>query len=99
MIVIAGSVPIRPEHREEAVRVALTMARATQAEAGCVTYRFSADLADPNTFLLFEEWESEEALARHFESDHMRVFREQVPRFVAGPPRIERFAVTGKTAM
>ena len=99
MIVIAGSVPIRPDQREEATRVALTMARATQVEPGCVTYRFSTDLADPNTFLIFEEWASEDALVRHFESDHMRVFREQVPRLVAGPPRIERYAVTGKTAM
>ena len=99
MIVIAGSVVIRPEQREEATRAALAMACATQGEPGCVAYRFSADLADPNTFLVFEEWESEDALARHFQSEHMRVFRERIPALVAGPPRIQRYTVAGKTAM
>ena len=99
MIVIAGSVTIRPDRREEAVRAALAMARATQAEAGCVAYRFAADLVDPNTFLIFEEWESEDALARHFESAHMRVFREQIPALVGGPPSIQRYTVAAKTAM
>jgi quinol monooxygenase YgiN len=55
MIVIAGSVAVRPDRREEAARVARTMAAATQQEPGCVTYRFSADLDDPNVLLLFEE--------------------------------------------
>ena len=50
MIVIAGSVAVRPERREEAVRVACTMATATRKEPGCVSYRFSADLDDPNYF-------------------------------------------------
>ena len=99
MIVIAGSVAIKPEQRDEAARVALAMARASQAEAGCATYRFSADLDDPNTFHIFEEWESEDALARHFATDHMRVFREHIPRMVAGPLRIVRYAVASKTAM
>lgn len=99
MIVIAGSVTIKPEHREEAVRVALTMARATQAEPGCASYRFSADLADPNTLLIFEEWESDDALVRHFQSEHMRVFREQIPTLVVRPPSIQRYAVSAKSAM
>lgn len=99
MIVIAGSVAIRPEQRAEATRAALAMARATCAEPGCITYRFAADLADPDTFLVFEEWESDEALARHFQSEHMRVFREQLPKLVAGPARIARYTVSDKTSM
>ena len=87
MIVIAGSVAARPERREEAIRVARTMAAATRAEAGCVTYRFSADLDDPNTLLIFEEWESEEALARHFQTPHVAAFRQALPGLLAGVRR------------
>jgi quinol monooxygenase YgiN len=99
MIVIAGSIVIRPDRRDEAVRVAVEMQRATEGEPGCVTYRFAADLVDPNTFRLFEEWESEAALARHFETPHMRTFRERIPALVAAPPQIHRYAATSKTAM
>ena len=99
MIVIAGSVAVRPERRDEAVRVALEMERATRAEAGCHAYRFSAALDDPATFLLFEEWESEEALARHFASAHMAAFQQALPGLLAGPLAIKRYAVSSASGM
>lgn len=99
MIVVAGKVAIRPERREDAIRAALAMAEATRKEAGCLTYQFSADLADPSTILIFEEWESDEALTRHFQTEHMRVFRAGLPQLLAGPPSIKRYAVASVSAM
>jgi len=99
MIVVAGRVAVRPERREEAIQAALAMAGATRKEAGCLTYQFSADLADPNTILIFEEWESDEALARHFQTEHMRIFREGLTRFLAGAPSIKRYEIASVSAM
>ena len=90
---------MKPETREEAARVATTMARATLAEEGCRSYGFYADLEDPNTFLIFEVWESEEALTRHFQTPHMAEFNAVIPRFVAGPPSIDRYEVSGVSKM
>lgn len=99
MIVVAGTVPVKPERREDAVRVALAMAEATRAEAGCLDYRFYAELADPNTFLIFEEWESDEALAKHFETEHMRAFQASLPGMVGGAPSVHRYVVGEKVRM
>jgi quinol monooxygenase YgiN len=99
MIVIAGSVAIRPERRDDAIRAARTMAAATRGEAGCITYRFSVDVDDPNTMLLFEEWETEEALGRHFQTRHMEAFREALPGLLAGTPTLRRYVVASATAM
>ena len=99
MIVIAGTVRIMPERRDDAVRAALEMSEATRAEAGCLGYRFFADLADSALFFVFEEWESEEALARHFASEHMKVFQRHVPDLVAGPPAIRRYAIASVAPM
>ena len=93
MIVVAGTVRVRPERRAEAVRVAVAMAEATRAEPGCLSYRFAADLGDPDTFLVFEEWEDEAALARHSATEHMATFRRAVPELVAGPMAIRRYVV------
>ncbi len=94
MIVISGTIPIKAESREEARQLALEMAKATQAEAGCLFYNFYADLADPNLFRIFEEWESEEALAKHFQTDHMAKFIKEIPRLVAGPIDAKKYTVT-----
>ena len=99
MIVIAGTVRIRPGRRAEAVEVAGAMVRATQAEAGCRHYQLYADLDDPDTFFLFEEWESEAALAGHFATEHMRVFQERLPDLLAAPPQIRRYEVSAARSM
>ncbi|MBI3303136.1 MAG: antibiotic biosynthesis monooxygenase [Deltaproteobacteria bacterium] len=93
MIVIAGTIPIKPEHREEAKQLVLQMAAATCAEAGCLTYHFYTDLADPNTFFIFEEWESEDALARHFQTDHMKQFQQQAPKLLAGKVNAKKYTI------
>ena len=93
MIVIAGTVKVRPDRRDRAVAAALRVAEATRGEPGCVSYRFSSDLADPSLFLIFEEWESDEALARHFETPHLKAFRGEMPDLVAGAPALRRYAV------
>ena len=94
MIVIAGTVKVRPDRRAQAAEAALRVAAATQKEAGCISYGFFADLADPNLFLIFEEWESDEALARHFETEHLKAFRAEMPGLVAAPPAIQRYVVS-----
>jgi len=99
MIVIAGSVRIKPNARDAAVRAALAMAEATQREEGCLAYRFSADLADPHLIYIHEEWESAAALERHFATPHMATFRASLPEVVAGPVSIMRYETTAATKM
>ena len=99
MIVIAGSVQVKPERRADAVRAAVRMAEATRAEAGCLTYRFSTDLVDPNRVYIFEEWENEEALGRHFASPHMAEFQGALPQVLAGGVEIRRYTVSAVDAM
>lgn len=99
MIVVAGTVTVKGEHRAEAVREALRVAAATRLEAGCLSYRFFSDLEAPNTFFVFEEWESADALARHFETAHMQVFRRQLPKLLAGGMQIKRYAIESVASM
>jgi quinol monooxygenase YgiN len=94
MILVAGSARIRPERRDEAVRAALAMGAATRAEPGCRQYRFYADLEAPDTFFVFEEWESEDALARHFETPHLAEFQTKLAALLAGPLDVRRYSVT-----
>ncbi len=96
MIVISGTVRIRPDARAAAIAAATEMAVATRREPGCGAYRFGFDVEDANVVHLFEEWESDEALARHFQTEHMRVFRTKMPGIVAAPPEFHRYTVAAK---
>jgi quinol monooxygenase YgiN len=94
MIIIAGKIKIKPEMRAEAVAALLKMSTASEQEEGCRTYRFYADLEDPNTFLLYEEWDDAEALKPHGQSAHMAEFRQVMPTLTAAPSEIKRYEAT-----
>ena len=99
MLVIAGRIRVKPERREDAVRLALDVSRETVKEAGCRSYRFYADLEDPGLFFLFEEWDGPDALARHFATPHMARFMSEAPALLAGGIEINRYEVTSVSPM
>jgi quinol monooxygenase YgiN len=94
MIIVSGSVRIRPDARDDAVRAARTMVEATRAETGCRAYRFSFDMSDPTLVYIYEEWDSAEALERHFATPHMAAFQQALPSLLGGPVSIDRYEVT-----
>ncbi len=93
MIIVHGTIPIRPECRDRALQLARDMTEATCTEPGCLSYDFYVGLSDPNTLMLFQEWESMEALMRHFQTDHMEEFLRALPTVVSGEITTRRYAV------
>ena len=93
MIIVHGTIPIRSECREQALQLARRMAEATRSEVGCISYDFYVGLSDPNTLMLFQEWESMEALMAHFQTDHMDDFLKSLPNIVSGEITTKRYAV------
>ena len=93
MLVIAGHIRIDPKRREDAVRAAVEVQGATRREAGCISYTFSADLAEPGLFRIFEEWESPEALGAHFRTPHMAKFQAAVAGLGVKELKIQRYEV------
>ncbi|MEE4361609.1 MAG: putative quinol monooxygenase [Pseudomonadales bacterium] len=93
MIIVHGTIPIRADQRDEALELARRMEDASRLEAGCISYAFFVGLSDPNTLMLFQEWESADALQQHFETEHMERFLEALPGIVNGEIHTRRYAV------
>jgi quinol monooxygenase YgiN len=99
MIIVHGLFPIIPDQRQEALDLMYEMAIATKAESGCVSYEFYVAQTDPNQFLLFQEWESVDALQGHFETAHMEQFLEKLPSIIAGDIVTRRYEVRASDDM
>jgi len=93
MIIVHGKFPIKAEMRREAIEMMERMSQASRAEEGCISYEFFVGLSDPDTFLLFQEWESIEALQDHFETEHMDEFLRNLPDILAGEVATRRYEV------
>lgn len=93
MIIIHGTFPVKPEAHEDALELMRQMAKASRAEDGCISYEFFVGLTDPNVLLLFQEWESAEALQGHYETRHMEAFLKRLPRVLNGDVATRRYEV------
>ena len=94
MIIIAGTVPIDPAKKAGALEAMKTMQAASEAEPGCIRYRFYLDPWDESQVLIFEEWKDEQSLQLHFQTPHMATFNEAIPEYVTGAMQIKRYEVS-----
>ncbi|MCB1258243.1 MAG: antibiotic biosynthesis monooxygenase [Microthrixaceae bacterium] len=77
-IIVTGTLSFDPANREAVISAMRTMMETTRAEDGNVSYTFSADLDDPGTFHVSENWASPSALDAHNASPHMADFMAQM---------------------
>lgn len=93
MIIVHGTFPVKPELRDDALEMMRRMSIASRAEYGCISYEFYVGITNVNTLLLFQEWESAEALQGHFETNHMEEFLSRLPDVLDGEVSTRRYEV------
>ena len=74
MLIVAGTIKIDPAKRAAMEAAFDKMREATLKEPGCLGYQAYLDRSEPGTLLIFEKWQSEEALNAHFVTPHMAEF-------------------------
>ena len=78
--------------KEDALRqAALALVEPTRKEQGCVQYDLHEHKSEPGRFVFFENWASEEHLAKHAASEHLKQFGALRAELLDGPPRVERY--------
>jgi quinol monooxygenase YgiN len=76
--------------REELTRL---LERWAAGEPGCRRYVFAAALADPSRFVLFSEWESQEALDTHYRSEAFADFQLSLDGLLARPSELTVYSL------
>ena len=89
MIVVVGRVSTDADKREELVRIGETVAAASRAEAGNISYRLYEATDLENEFVFVEEWESSDALKQHFATPHIAEFMQAIPGAISAPPDVK----------
>jgi quinol monooxygenase YgiN len=89
MIVVVGRVQTDAGKRAELVRIGQAVAAASRLEPGCISYRVYQDTENDNDFVFVEEWESDEALQRHFATSHVAEFMQAIQATIVAPPDVK----------
>jgi quinol monooxygenase YgiN len=74
MIIVMGHAKLAGGELDRLTDEMNVQVAATNAEAGCLDYCFSRDVANPDTLIISERWENQAAIDAHFKSPHMAAF-------------------------
>jgi len=99
MLVIAGHIRLEPANRDAALAATIEVMAETHKEEGCISYTISADLVDEGLFHLFEEWQDQAALDRHFKTPHMAKFQGAMGGFGVKELKVQRYEVSEVTKL
>lgn len=89
---LAILIQTRPGQANRQIEVFARLAPVVRAERGCMSYNLHRVEGDEDSFLLLEEWASEEDLAAHDEAPHMVAQDILNPEFRAGPVKVLRYS-------
>ena len=79
MIIMQGSIPIKSGKFEQALSMAKELTAAALGEDGCITYEFYRGTTDADTLVLFQEWQTMDALMEHLTTPHVEDFLRRLP--------------------
>ena len=92
-IVLVVSMKIKDQTEEKVGEIFKGLALASKNEEGCIEYRLHRSSEDEKLFLLYEEWESQEALDKHRQMVHFKDFHEKSDKFLAVAPEVSTWEI------
>lgn len=89
MIIVTGSVKVRPDALEELLRLSLEHVHRSRLEPGCLLHSAHQDVEDPNRIVFLEHWADLEALLVHFRVPESGEFAKAVTNVAVDAPTLE----------
>jgi quinol monooxygenase YgiN len=91
LLTVVAEMKAKPGQEDALRQAALALVAPTRKEEGCVQYDLHEHKTEPGRFVFYENWASEEHLARHAASEHLKYFGAIRGDLLDGPPKVERY--------
>ena len=92
MIIITGSVTLRPEHLAAGVAQCVAHSMRSRAEPGCLAHNCHVDCENPNQVVFVEHWADMASVQAHFAVPESGAFVAALRAFAAAPPEMAVWA-------
>lgn len=75
---IVAPLTVKPEYLEDVTQALLAIVAASREEPGCLQYDLHREIGSSHSFVFYERWRSDEAVALHEASEHFQHFIKQI---------------------
>jgi autoinducer 2-degrading protein len=93
MIVTCVYVHVKPDAVDSFINATISNHRQSVKEPGNIRFDFIQQADNPCKFMLYEVFESEEAIAVHKNSSHYKIWRDSAEDFMAEPRQGVRYKI------
>ncbi|WP_193176834.1 putative quinol monooxygenase [Oricola nitratireducens] len=76
MIYVVATLTIKPDSLAALREAAMPCIEATREEHGCIFYDLNTSVSNSRRVVFVEQWKSREDLENHFNTAHIKAFRE-----------------------
>lgn len=94
MILVLGSVDIRPEHLDQALQLSQEHVTRSRTEPGCLEHGVHRSHEHPHRLVFVERWADMEALEAHFRVPASRQFVKAMAALAKAPPAMTLYDAT-----
>ena len=91
MLTLLAVVPAKAGCSHELGQGLLALVQQSRGEEGNINYDVHQSNDDPDMWMMYENWSSQEALDAHFEQPYMKEFIARLPQLMAGELRLQKF--------
>ncbi|AZB43039.1 antibiotic biosynthesis monooxygenase [Bacillus sp. FJAT-42376] len=91
MIITHAGFQVRQDKEAAFLEEIQTLIQASQAEAGCISYRLMKNLDQDLAYTMVEVWEDMAAVKSHGESEHFVAFIGKAKEYLAAPLDVKSY--------
>ena len=91
MVIVTAKVKLQTGKSEEFLEAVRVMKPQVMQDPGAIQYSLHRSAEDPDMFIFYERYESEEAFAYHLSTDHFKVLAGKIDPLMAVPGDIGKW--------
>ncbi len=91
MVIVTAKVKLQSGKSEEFLEAVRAMKPQVMQDPGAIQYSLHRSAEDPDTFIFYEQYESEEAFDYHLSTDHFKVLAGKIDPLMAVPGDIGKW--------
>ena len=92
MLIITAKVRLQTGTREEFLDAYRWMRPLVMQDPGAILYELHCSAEDPDEFIFYEHYESEQAFEYHLSTEHFKALSARIDPLMEGPPEIGTWA-------
>ena len=92
MVIVTAKVRLQPGTSERFLEAVRVMQPQVMNDPGAIQYSLHRSADDPDTFIFYERYESEEAFAYHLSTGHFKSLAGTIDPLMVAPPELGTWA-------